>query len=57
MQAEDHDTDDRLGVTCDDCRQQVTLRRKPSGQLLVTCGCDEQRLIRVAAALPSGWQP
>jgi len=57
MQTEDHDTDDRLGVTCDGCGQPVTLRRKASGQLLVSCSCDEQRSIRVAAVLPEGWQP
>jgi len=57
MQTEDHDTDDRLGVMCDGCGQPVTLRRKASGQLLVSCSCDEQRSIRVAAVLPEGWQP
>lgn len=57
MQTEDHDTDDRLGVTCDDCSHPVQLCRTPSGELFVDCDCDKQRSIRVATALPDGWQP
>lgn len=56
MQTEDHDTDDRLGVTCDDCQQTVTLRRNENDQLSVSCGCDKERFIRVVAVLPNGWQ-
>lgn len=56
MERERHDITQTVGVMCDNCKQTVTLRRRESGELSVSCGCDSERSIRVATVLPEGWQ-
>lgn len=43
------------GIACDDCNRGVYVATKQNGSLTLTCDCDKQRSIRVAAVLPEGW--
>ena len=46
-------TDDALH--CDDCGEQIRTEQRTAAGLLMTCGCDKQRSVRVATVLPDGW--
>jgi len=45
------------GIVCDECNEAVYVDRDDYDRLLLTCDCNNQRAIRVAAVLPEGWQP
>lgn len=44
------------GIACDDCGHKLVVDRNRRGTLVVSCGCDEVRPIKVSRVLPDGWQ-
>lgn len=47
-------SDDRP-MLCLECDETVDFCESERGTLVVTCGCDKRRSVKVAQTLPEGW--